>query len=87
VQKYYEALQAPAVRVQPDSVKNCIWDIGDIIRRNAQKTWRKMVNLQLTLFHLINNKTYFMSRGGLRSIFSPLPALIQSRAISQYIGK
>lgn len=51
-----------------NSVKNCIWGIGDTIRRNSQKTWTKMANLQLTFFHLINNKRYFMSRGGLRSI-------------------
>jgi hypothetical protein len=68
-----------------NSVKNCTWGIGDRIRRNSQKTWRKTVNLQLTFFHLINNTRYFTSRGGLRSIFSPLPALIQSPATSQYI--
>jgi len=68
-----------------NSVKNCIWDIGDTIKRKSQKTKRKMVNLQLTFFHLINNKIYFMSRGGLRSNFSPPPALIQSPATSQYI--
>ena len=58
-----------------NSVKNCIWGTGDTIRRNSQKTWRKTVNLQLTVFHLINTKRYFMSRG---SIFSPPPALSHS---------
>ena len=82
MQKDYEAIQAPDVRVQPDTdlqqCKEVHWGIGDTIRRNSQKTWRMMVNLQLTFFHLINNKRYFMSRGGLRSIFSPPLALSHS---------